>query len=46
MLIPMSMDLEDRVRVAAPTLCRDHGMPLYPTIVGPRCPICGAAATH
>ena len=24
-------------------VCAADGMPLYPTIVGPRCPLCGAA---
>jgi hypothetical protein len=42
----MPIDVEDRVRIGAPQLCSDHGMPLFPTIVGPRCPICGAAAAR
>jgi hypothetical protein len=41
----MPTDLEERtVRpTAAARVCPNDGMPLYPTIVGLRCPLCGAA---
>jgi len=41
----MPTDVEDRIAVPtiAARVCAADGMPLYPTIVGPRCPVCGAA---
>jgi hypothetical protein len=44
----MLFDVEAR-RYAPETsaqVCAADGMPLYPTIVGPRCPLCGAAITR
>lgn len=39
----MALDVEDRAPSAsAASVCENDGMPLYPTIVGPRCPLCGA----
>jgi hypothetical protein len=41
----MPIHLEERVDRPAPAMqvCATDGMPLFPTIVGPRCPLCGAA---
>lgn len=42
----MTPDVQDRVRperLAVAQRCAADGMPLYPTIVGLRCPLCGAA---
>jgi hypothetical protein len=41
----MFIDVEERTvrQPAAGQVCATDGMPLYPTIVGPRCPLCGAA---
>lgn len=37
----MSVVAEDRNPLSIASTCPDDGMPLFPTIVGPRCPICG-----
>ncbi|MGN6444115.1 hypothetical protein [Amnibacterium sp.] len=41
----MPIELRDRIQRPSTTaqVCAADGMPLYPTIVGPRCPVCGAA---
>jgi uncharacterized Zn finger protein (UPF0148 family) len=41
----MPIDVQDRFHRPATLAqhCAVDGMPLYPTIVGPRCPLCGAA---
>ena len=46
--LPMALELPDRTQRPAPFAqhCAVDGMPLYPTIVGPRCPLCGAATPH
>ena len=38
----MPIELEER-RVVAVAVCASDGMPLFSTIVGPRCALCGAA---
>lgn len=40
----MSVVVQERIPTAP--ICSADGMPLYPTIVGLRCPLCGAQATR
>ncbi|TDS77111.1 hypothetical protein [Amnibacterium kyonggiense] len=44
----MHVELQDRVprHETAEQRCPVDGMPLYATIVGPRCPVCGAASVR
>lgn len=44
----MTIDLDERrpAPEAVAQVCAADGMPLFPTIVGPRCPLCGAATSR
>ncbi|MGT2427192.1 hypothetical protein [Amnibacterium kyonggiense] len=43
----MHVDVQDRgPRQQSAAQCPADGMPLFATIVGPRCPLCGAAAAR
>ena len=44
--MPIDVEVRRFTPETGSQVCANDGMPLYPTIVGPRCPLCGAAISR
>jgi len=44
--MPIDVEVRRFTPETASQVCANDGMPLYPTIVGPRCPLCGAPTSR